>query len=488
LEDTNSKTISRLKMKKKGKVLFIIHDVYQEDNDFPLGIGYLAAVLKKEGVDVRVCCQDVFHYSNEELAQRFLEKENYDLIGFGFLAARFKETVLGLCETINKHKKDAWLVLGGHGPAPVPEYVIKKTNADVITIGEAEETIIELLKCKLENGDLSKIKGIAYKDGDRVVINERRKMIVNLDLIPFPEWSLFPMEIYTNCLQIFNAEKNDKVLGILTSRGCINRCNFCYRMEGGIRFRSMDNIIEEINILNKKYGVTYFQMHDELFNYPKKRIFEFYQAVKKSNLKIKFSCNARVDIFDEELALWLKESGCNFLNFGFESADQKVLNLIGKNTTVEQNLRALEIAQKVGIGVGLNFIWGNKGDSEESLRRNVELIKKYNTYDQLRTIRPVTPYPGCDLYYEAIRKGFLSGPEDFFNKFKNSDLITVNFTDMPLNKCYELLFAANKDLITDHYMHTTKNMEEADRLINDFYELYFKGKTNFRGSRHYEKK
>jgi len=475
-------------MNQKRKVLFIVHDVYQEDNDFPIGIGYMAAILKKEGVEVKICCQDIFHYSNEELAERFLKNENYDLIGFGFLAARFKETVVGLCETINQYKKDAWLVLGGHGPSPIPEYVIKKTNADIITIGEAEETIVELLKCKIEKGDLSEIKGIAYKNENRVVINERRKPVMDLDSIPFPEWSLFPMEKYTNCLKLFDADENDRTLGILTSRGCINRCNFCYRMERGIRLRGMDNLIEEIKLLGERYGVNYFPMYDELFNFPKKRILEFKEAIEKNNLKIKYSCNARVDIFDEESAIWLKESGCKLLNFGFESSDQNVLNLMKKNTTVEQNIRALEIARKVGIGMGLNFIWGNKGDTAKSLRGNVDLIKKYNTYDQVRTIRPVTPYPGCDLYYEAVEKGLLSGPEDFFNKFKNSDLLTVNFTDIPEDEFYKLLFEANKDLITDHYVHTVGNMDEANRLIQSFSDLYFGGKTNFRGARHYEKK
>ena len=474
-------------MKKNPKVLFIVHDVYQEDNDFPVGIAYLAAALKREGIEVKVCCQDVFHWSNEKLTKLFLENENYDLIGIGFLAARFKETVLDLCETVNKFKKDAWLVLGGHGPSPIPEYILKKTKADVVAIGEAEETIVELLKCKVENGDLSKIKGIAYRDQDRVVINEKRKPISDLDSIPFPEWSLFPMEKYTTCLKFSATGEGDKTLGILTGRGCFNRCNFCYRMERGIRLRSIGNVIKEIKILNQKYGVNYFPMDDELFNFPKKRTLEFFKALKENNLKIKFSCNARVDAFDEESAIWLKESGCKLLNFGFESSNQKVLDLMGKNTTVEQNIQALEIARKVGIGMGLNFIWGNKGDTEESLMGNVRLIKKYNTYDQIRTIRPVTPYPGCGLYYDAIKMGLLSGPEDFFEKFKNSDLLTVNFTDIPEDKFYKLLFEANKELILDHFDNTTKNMAEANELIQNFYDLYFRGKANFRGARHYER-
>ncbi len=475
-------------MNQKGKVLFIIHDVYQDDNDFALGIGYLAAVLKKEGNDVKVCCQDIFHYSNEELAKLFLKNQNYDLISIGFLAARFRETILDLCTTVNKFKKNAWLVLGGHGPSSIPKYVLKETNADIAVIGEAEETIIELLKCKLENRDLSQIEGIAYCNNGDIVINKRREPIWDLDSIPFPEWSLFPMERYTTCLQLYHMSKDDKALGISTSRGCVNRCNFCYRMEKGIRFRSIENIIEEIKFLKEKYRITYFQILDELFIFSKKRIFEFYEALRKNNLKIKFSCNARVDIFDEEIAVCLKKSGCNFLNFGMESSDQNVLNLMKKNTTVEQNIQAAEITGKIGIGLGLNFIWGNKGDTEKSLRNNVELIKKYNSYDEIRTIRPVTPYPGSELYYEAIERGLLSGPEDFFNKFRNSDLLTVNFTDIPEEEFYKLLFGANKELIINHFAHTTKNMNSANKLIKGFYDLYFKSKVSFRGARHYNKK
>ena len=239
-------------MLKNPKVLFIVHDVYQEDNSFPLGIAYLAAALKKEGAEVKICCQDISHLSNEALAESFLKNERYDLIGVGFLAARFEETIVGLCETINKFKKDAWLVLGGHGATPIADYVLERTKADIVTIGEAEETIVELLKYKLEKGDLSQVKGIAWKSGDKVIINERRKMILDLDSIPFPEWSLFPMEKYTTCIKLFDAEKDDKTLGILTGRGCFNSCNFCYRMEKGIRVRSIKSVVEEIKILNQK--------------------------------------------------------------------------------------------------------------------------------------------------------------------------------------------------------------------------------------------
>jgi radical SAM superfamily enzyme YgiQ (UPF0313 family) len=256
-------------------------------------------------------------------------------------------------------------------------------------------------------------------------------------------------------------------------------------MEKGIRFRSIENVVEEMEILNKTYGVNFFHMQDELFFASKKRIFEFHNALKKNKLNIKFVCEARVNILDEELAYCLKECGCQFLNFGMESSDQNVLNLMNKNTTVQQNIKAAEITRTAGIGLGLNFIWGNIGDTEESLKNNVKFIKQYNSYNQLRTIRPATPYPGCDLYYEAIKRGLLSGPEDFFNKFKNSDLLLVNFTDIPEKEFYRLLHEANKELILDHFSHTTKDMEQAHTLIKDFQNLYFGNKPKFRGARHY---
>jgi radical SAM superfamily enzyme YgiQ (UPF0313 family) len=447
----------------------------------------MAAVLKKNGAEVEIFSQDVYHFTNQDLAI-FLKKKQFDIIGLGFLAARFKSTVSELCKIINKNKKDAWFVLGGHGPSPIPDYILKNTDAEIVAIGEAEETIVELLACKLNNGDLSKIKGIAYREGDVVHINERRKPIQDLDTIPFPQYDLFPMKEYVSCMELYNMDKNDKSLEIISGRGCFNRCTFCYRLEKGIRFRKIKNVVQEIIELKEKYGVTYFSMYDELFVYNKKRIFEFRDELERNDLTIKYDCQQRVDTFDNEIAECLKTTGCQFVNFGFESMDQHVLNLMKKNTKVEDNVRSVEIALKYKLGVGLNFIWGNIGDTKESLQNNVKFIKKYNTYYQVRTIRPITPYPGSELYYNAIEMGLLNGPEEFFDKFNNSDLLTVNFTDIPLEIFYQLLFDANKELILDHFSHTSGDMNQAEQIINGFHSLYFGGNTKFSGARHYSKK
>ena len=450
----------------------VVHDVYQDDNELPLGPAYIASVLRKNDVEVEVYSMDVFHYTNKQLGE-YLDKREYDLIGVGFMAARFKETIIDLCKTINKHKKKAWLVLGGHGPSPIPEYMFKTTNADVVVVGECENIIMEVLNDKQENNN------------KRVY---RAKPVKHLDEIPFPSWDLFPTKIYADSYKWKGMNNEDKAMDILSSRGCVNRCAFCYRMEKGIRVRTIPNIIEEMKLLNNRYNVNYFLFEDELFVLSKKRLEEFYIAVQNANLDIRYVCNARVTLIDEELLQLMKDSGCIFINYGFESMNQKVLDGMYKNTTVEQNENAAKLTKQFNIPFGLNLIWNNKYDTLETLKQDKEFIIKHNLYGQLRTIRPVTPYPGCALYYEAINEGLLTGPDDFFNRFHNSDLITVNFTDLDEKTMYNALYKTNKELIYDHYKKTNGNMKEAEEGIEGFRRLYFEGDYKFRGVRHYDKK
>ncbi len=447
------------------KYLLVVHDVYKEDNDFPLAEAYLAAILREKGHEVSVYCMDVFHQSNSELA-RYINHNNFDYVGIGFMSARYIETVRPLCHYIKKNC-DIKLILGGHGPSAIPEFTLKDSKADIVIVGEAENIIWDL------------------KDKEGVI---QGFPVQDLDNLPRPAYDLFPINFYINNKQHPGQLPEEKSINISTSRGCVNKCTFCYRMEKGIRLRKINKVVDEIEYLHDQYGITYFYMTDELFVLSKARIKKFRDELAKRNLKISYWCNSRVNIIDEELLILLKESGCKFINYGFETMDQTVLDGINKNTTVEQNINAAELTNKCGIQMGLNFIWGMPYDSAKSLRDNVEFIEKYNGYEQLRTIRPVTPYPGCPLYYKAIEDGKLDGPEDFFKKFINSDLIMVNFTDMDLKDMYSVLLECNEDLIYDHYLNTTGNCLDGYDLVNQFRDLYSGKITKFRGARKYEKK
>jgi radical SAM superfamily enzyme YgiQ (UPF0313 family) len=467
----------------KGKALILIHNLHQIDTFFNIGAGYLVSVLKQYGAEVDVFDMAIEDLNEDQLADYLQDNNDYDIIGLGFLSARFRETVEPLCKVINKYKNNALLVLGGNGASAIPRYTLEKTQADIVCIGESEESIVEVLNCKVNDGNFADIKGIAYRKGNVIIINPRRTPVANLDSIPFPDFSAFNMSKYTSNIKLAGMTEKDKCFPIVTSRGCTNRCTFCYRMERGVRARSTENIIKEIKYLNKEFGITYFFAFDELFLYSKKKIFQFAEELKKNNLHIMFNCNARVSLFDLEIAKCLQDSGCLFINFGFESCSNTVLKAMNKNATVEQNFKAAEICKKLDISMGVNMIWNMPFDDEQTLKDDMQFILDYSDFSQVRTIRPVSCFPGSDLFWKSIADGSLKDEDDFFNKFKNSDLITVNYTKLPTERCYELLYEANRELILHHYSHTNNDMVAANKLIQQFKDLYDGKDIKFRGAK-----
>jgi len=252
----------------------------------------------------------------------------------------------------------------------------------------------------------------------------------------------------------------------------------CYRMVKGIRLRNVQSIIDEIKLLQKNYGITYINFSDELTMSSKARMYELCNAILKNNLKIKWRCEGRLNYADKDILTIMKKAGCVFVNYGIESLDNQVLKNMNKNLTVDQIYKGIENTLKIGISPGLNIIWGNIGDNAQTLKKSVDFLLKYDDCAQLRTIRPVTPYPGSPLYYYAIEKGLLKGIKDFYeNKHVNSDLLCVNFTDIPDDRFHYLLCQANIKLLRNYYSkHLTKSIETAIKL-------YQEKDVNFRGFR-----
>lgn len=460
----------------KMKVLFVVHDLFQDNNLLQLGPAYLAAVARNAGYDVEVYSQDVYHYPNEHLAE-YIRRKKFSVVGIGFLAARYP-TVKKICEDVRPALDEvgAKLVLGGHGPTPIAEFVLQDTCADIVALGEAEVTFVNLLDAIANNDDLAQVDGIALNIGDEIIVNPRTKPVMDIDEIPFPARDLFPIDAYT-VSQGFQGVNNGRSGTMITSRGCPYSCNFCYRMEKGIRLRSMESVMEEINFLKTEYHVDTVYFDDELLMSSKKRTYEFCEELLKQKNQISWCCNGRVNIVDSDLLKIMKRAGCFFINYGLESVDQAVLDTMDKKITVEQILKAAQDTRDIGVGSGLNIIFGHIGDTIENLWKGAEVIKKYHTYDQCRTIRPVTPYPGSGLYYHAIEKGLLKGPEDFFQKFKNSDHYMINFTDLPEEEIYKNLYEVNRMLVKEFYEHLS------DKVVKGFSDLYFQSAYDFRGAR-----
>lgn len=324
---------------------------------------------------------------------------------------------------------------------------------------------------------LDGIKGIAYQSGDKVTVNERRALIKDIDSIPLPAFEIFPIDYY-RLLRPPNCVKTDFAMPVLSGRGCTFRCTFCYRMDKGFRQRNDESIVEEVMLLKKNYGITYVIFSDELLMSSSDRTVRLCEKFIKSNLNIKWSCNGRLNYAKPDVLNLMKKAGCVFINYGIEAMDDAVLKNMKKNLTTEQVVKGVEATLNAGISPGLNIIFGNIGDNKETLNRGVEFLLKYADTSQMRTIRPVTPYPGSPLYYHAIEKGLLKDCADFYeNKHLNSDLVSVNFTDMSNNEFHQCLLDANKKLIKNYFNIKISGM------IKEAENLYSGENTDFRGFR-----
>lgn len=459
------------------KILLVAYDNGSYINEFPVGLAYIASVLLKDGHTVDVYSQDKHHYPDEHLTG-YLNHNRYDVVGVSVIAGYYQyRKLLKISDAINKSKNRPFYVIGGHGPAPEPKFFLKKTNADAVVIGEGEITAIELMNTLKNGASLKGVKGIAYREGKKVVINSPQPLIKDIDSIPFPAYDLFPIDYY-RVIRMPCCNNSDFVMPVLSGRGCTFKCSFCYRMDEGFRPRSNSSIIKEIELLKEKFNINYIAFSDELLMSSIERILSLCEDFIKAKLKIKWGCNGRLNYAKKDVLKAMEEAGCVFINYGIEAMDDNVLRIMKKGLTVNQIIKGVEATLETGICPGLNIIFGNIGDTKETLDKGVKFLLNYEKVIQLRTIRPVTPYPGSPLYYYAIEKGLLKDVEDFYeNKHINSDLLSVNFTDMSDDEFHECLAAANKALVGNYFI---KHKEEIMRQID---KLYLEKDSSFRGFR-----
>jgi len=459
------------------KIILVAYDNDSYISNFPLGLAYIASVCRKAGHDVTIYNQDIYHWSETHLVE-LLNKEKFDVIGIGVIAGYYQyRRLLKLSEAINSCRNRPFYIIAGHGPSPEPEYFLKRTKADAAVLGEGEETIVELLNIIEKKGDLSLVRGIAFMNDSTFVRTPRRELIQSIDSIPFPAWDMFPIDHYS-LLRDPNMENKDRWFPVLSGRGCTFKCNFCYRMDDGFRPRSAESIIEEVSILKKDHKISYIEFADELFTSSVQRTILLCESFLKSNLKVRWMCSGRLNYAKPDVLKLMKEAGCVFINYGIESMDEKALRAMNKALSVKQIVVGIENTLAAGISPGFNIIFGNIGETAESLKLGVDFLIKYDDHAQLRTIRPVTPYPGSPLYYYAIEKGLLKDCQDFYeNKHINSDLLSVNFTGLSNDEFHRLLYEANKILIENYYSaRLNKTLETARKL-------YIEKDASFRGFR-----
>lgn len=459
------------------KILLVVYDNDSYIHNFPHALAAIGAILLKHGHDVEVYDQALNHHPESHLTEH-LDRRRFDVVGLSFIAGYYEyRKALKISEAINRSRHRPLYIIGGHGPTPEPAFFLNKTAADIVVMGEGEETIIELLDAIEGEKTLHTVPGIAFRDGGGCAITPRRPLIRDLDSLPFQAYELFNMTYY-RLIRPPRCVNSDFCIPILSGRGCVFKCNFCYRIDEGFRPRSAEGIVEEIKLLKKDYGITYINFNDELLMSSPERTINLCRALLHHNLGVRWQCQGRLNFATKEILEIMRQAGCVFINYGIESMDDLALRAMNKALTTKQIVKGVEATIAAGISPGLNIIFGNIGETRETLRKGVDFLLKYDDYSYLRTIRPVTPYPGSPLYYYAIEQGLLKDCEDFYeNKHLNSDLLSVNFTDLTEEEFYDALLEANATLLNKYCAHLQQSY--ARQLL----QLYKDKDASFRGFR-----
>lgn len=385
----------------------------------PFGLLYIAGALEAAGqsVGIREMPSPFFVDYNRSLRAlvAHLKKEPADVIGITCMAAQRYE-VIDIIKALRENHCPGKIVVGGVHASFMPEEVMG-WGADYVVMNEGEDTIVELNEVIKGERSPSSVDGIFYREGGAARKSKIRGPIDDLDRLPLPAYHLIDSRRFTARKGMIRGRwfRNGWVL---TSRGCPSSCTFCsaHRMFGKhVRYRSIDRIMEEIDILVSRFDIDALVIADDTFTVRKERVLEFCEKIKKRFPGMKWNCQARVNLFDEEIAMVLKGSNCIQVDFGVESGSQKVLDRLKKGIKTEDTVRAFDACRKYGLRTMATIMVGNPDEDNEDIEKTRALLKR---------IRPsfyaayyTTPFPGTELHEEAKRDKLIDGSDRYWHQY-----------------------------------------------------------------------
>jgi anaerobic magnesium-protoporphyrin IX monomethyl ester cyclase len=369
-----------------------------------LGLLYVAAAVKDiPGIDIRIIDMNANELSLDAFAGIIME-ESPDIVGFSVLTFNLLNC-MEVCKIVRERSPKTKICFGGWHTTLYPLETLAFDFVDYTVIGEGEQTFRELVQIYQEKHnvieeELSGINGLGYKTSDgRSIINPSREVVKNLDDLPLPAYDLVDVTKYSHLLAC-----SDRVVNIMTSRGCPNKCVFCDLRHTPYRYRTPHNILKEIQFWVNK-GVKEFFIQDDNFTINRKRTIEFCRLMIDAALDIKYKISSRVDYIDDELSEYLKDSGCYRIYFGVESGSQKVLDYLEKGITIQDIKKAFRSAQKFGIDCCAYIMIGVPSEIKQDIDITMSLIKEIKP-DHLHC-SICTPMPKTYLYNKLMEDGII---------------------------------------------------------------------------------
>ena len=390
------------------KVALIFPRYRYPSGEPPIGIAYIAATIKKytdHEVDI---IDSTFEKEPEEYVKNSILAKDYDIIAVSVMTS-MENNFARIVDFVRENKKNCKIIAGGPHPTILPEATLKY-DIDAIVIGEGEETFLEIVN---KNCDFKGIKGVYYKEGQKIIKNDPRPPKEDLDNIPFPSRELFDMEDYfRHYYQMDTVDSGIRGTSILASRGCPYKCTYCQPtldMLFGrkLRCRSVKSLIEELKMLKEEYGINAFGFLDDTFAVDKTWAANFCDELIAQNLDLKWQCNLRVNLCTEEILAKMKSAGLVRIAIGVESVSERILDdVYCKGITMEQVENTLAIAHKLGLKTHCYFMLGAPTETRKEIKDTIKFSR--SAYIDTATFAITTPLPQTYLYEKSggmIRDG-----------------------------------------------------------------------------------
>ena len=387
----------------------------------PIGLAYIAAVLEKNGFEVAILDSGVEGYDWEIIKGRYvtyglpyeeikerIKKFNPDMVGVSCAFSPQINNVHKTCTAAKQVNKEIITFVGGLHPTIQPKETLGNKNIDFVIMGEGEHRTLKLIQQINNKENLKDIDGLAYRNNGRIIIQERTNYIGNLDELPFPARHLLDMEKYFKINMPFNPfPKGERVLQILTSRGCPMWCVFCASCNfWGLKYRmrSAENVLAEIKHLKEKYGIGEMQFADDNLTLNKERAVKIFNGLKELNLPWSTPAGLYINSLDEETIKLMKDSGCYQISIAVESGDPYVQkNIIGKQVDIQKAKKLIKYSQKIGISVHVFYVIGLPKETKKQMETTFK-ASRYLDADSV-SYYIATPIPGSKLYDMCLEAG-----------------------------------------------------------------------------------
>ncbi len=378
--------------------LFAYGKISSENNcSFPLGIGYIASYVRKQGHEVNIFDPEPYNMPIEELWIN-VGKFKPDIIGITSVTPNFMLAQQLVKDAKNKIK--CCVIMGGpHVNALPKSSLLSCANyLDAVILGEGEIPMLKIADSFDNNGiiDFKSIPGAAFIKNGQYIENPKADLIKDLDSLEFPARDLVDINLYKLHPQF---QRGTKSATILTSRGCPSNCTFCANICMGRKFRanSAQYVLDEIQFLINTYGIKHFHFVDDCFTANSQRVSDICDLIISKNIKITWFIFGRVNNLQKnELIKKMKNAGCVYALLGIETGNQEINNIMKKGTTLSMAESCCNLLKKNDIKYFNSYIIGNEGDTKETVIETILFSKKLKSV--MAGFNMLIPFPGTEIF------------------------------------------------------------------------------------------